>query len=387
MRIRKWMWIGLGAVVLVIAANRIEYACRSRAAAIAAAPQFSVVVKQEEGTVGHRTIGVAEGMLPDQVEASVLRFSTLAAWDYDASKNPPCPSEIAALAGANVTMVGFMYPLEAGSQVKTFCLLRSTQTCCYGPRPQYSQYLLVEMREAVRFERLAPVIVEGKFLAEAHPADGYIYHLDGTSVRAADGEQTEIDAVAAARAAGLKLLDFAWLESLRPESDGSQAAPSPRLAELDGCQVVIEGFCVGQTKGNPPGVFVGKEWWDGVAKGTPPDLFNAIKVFLAGDNEFPSRWQDRAVFTGTLRLTADSKDWPARGVVSIEGAVKGVPGQGPKPTASGQAGPYLPLPIEIILLGGCVAMLPPMHASRSRSCPCRVGPAAAPARARRGRTS
>ena len=110
------------------------------------------------------------------------------------------------------------------ADVKTFCLLRSTQTCCYGPRPQYNQYLLVEMREPVRFERLAPVIVEGKFLAEAHPEDGYIYHLDGTSVRAADGEAAEIDAAQAARAAGLKLLDFAWLETLRPAADGSRAA-------------------------------------------------------------------------------------------------------------------------------------------------------------------
>jgi len=365
------MWIGLGAVVLVIAANHIEYACRSRAAAGPAAPKFSVVVKQEEGTVGHRTIGVSEATLPEQADARVLRFSTLAAWDYDAAKNPPCPPEVAVLAGSKVTVVGFMYPLEAGREVKTFCLLRSTQTCCYGPRPQYSQYLLVEMREAVRFERLAPVIVEGKFLAEAHPEDGYIYHLDSTRVRAADGDATDIDAAQAASAAGLPLWDFVWLESLRPASDGSQAAPSPKLAELDGRQIVIEGFCVGQTKGGPPGVFVGKEWWDGVAKGTPPDLFNAVKVFLAGDSEFPSRWQDRAVFTGTLHVTADPKDWPARGVVSIEGAVKGVPGQGPKPSASRQAGPYLPLPLEIILLGGYVAVT--AFRLFSRSAPSAVG--------------
>jgi hypothetical protein len=250
-----------------------------------------------------------------------------------------------------------MYPLEAGSQVKTFCLLRSTQTCCYGPRPQYSQYLLVEMREAVRFERLAPVIVEGKFLAEAHPEDGYIYHLDGTSVRAADGDVAEINAAQAASRAGLPLWDFAWLEGLRPAPDGSRAAPSPRLAELDGRQVVIEGFCVGQTKGGPPGVILGKNGWDGVAKGTPPDLYNAVKVFLAGDSEFPSRWQDRAVFTGTLHVTADPKDWPARGVVNLEGAVKGVPGQGGTASASRRTAPYLPVSLEIVLVGGCVAIV------------------------------
>jgi hypothetical protein len=350
LRIGKWMGIGLGAVVLIVAANHAEYACRARAAA----PKLSVVVKQEEGTVGHRTIGVAEGTLPDQAEARVLRFSTLAAWDYEAAKNPPCPPEIAALTGSQVTAVGFMYPLEAGREVKTFCLLRSTQTCCYGPRPQYSQYLLVEMREPVRFERLAPVIVEGRFLAEAHPQDGYIYHLDGTSVRAADGEQTDIDAAQAARAAGLPLWDFAWLEALRPGADGSRAAPSPRLAELDGRRIVIEGFCVGQTKDNPPGLFIAKEWWDGVAKGTPPDLYNAVKVYLTGESELPSRWQDRAVFTGTLHVTVDPKDWPARGIVNLQGAVKGVPGQG---QPARQAGPYLPLWLEAILLGGYVAVV------------------------------
>jgi hypothetical protein len=198
--------------------------------------------------------------------------------------------------------------------------------------------------------------VEGKFLAEAHPEDGYIYHLDGTSVRAADGEAAEINAAQAAKAAGLLLWDFAWLEGWRPAPDGSRASPSPKLAELDGRQVVVEGFCVGQTKGGPPGVILGKNGWDGVAKGTPPDLYNAVKVFLAGDGEFPSRWQDRAVFTGTLHMTADPKDWPARGVVRLEGAVKGVPGQGPRP-ASRRAGPYLPPTVEIILAGGCAALV------------------------------
>jgi hypothetical protein len=359
LRINKLWFIGLAALVVVFAANHVEYARRSRAAGAQAAPQFSVVVKQEEGTVGHRTVGVAEGILPDQAEARVLRFSTLAAWNYDREKNPPCPPEIAALGGSQVTVVGFMYPLETGSQVKTFCLLRSTQTCCYGPRPQYNQYLLVEMREPVKFERLAPVVVEGKFLAEAHPEDGYIYHLAGTAAHAADGEPVEIDAAQAAKAAGLKLLDFAWLEAMRPGQDGARPAAPPELAALDGQRVVVEGYCVGQTRSTPVGIIVGKNWWDGVAKGTPPDLYNALKVFPASDNEFPSRWQDRAVFTGTLHVTADPKDWPAQGVVNVQNAVKGVPGQGPKPAA---AGPRLPVLVELILLGGYIAAAA-IHAS------------------------
>ena len=352
----KGMWIGLGAVVLAIAANHIEYVCRSRAAVSPAAPRFSVVVKQEEGQAGHRTIGVAEGMLPDAAESLVLRFSTLAVWDYDAAKKPPCPPEIAALAGNKVTVVGFMYPLEAGSQVKTFCLLRSTQTCCYGPRPQYNQYLLVEMKEPVRFERLAPVIVEGRFFAEARPEDGYIYRLEGTSVRPSDAEEAEIDAAQAASAAGLKLFDFSWLEALRPGKNQPHPPPSPESSALDGQRVVVEGFCVGQTRGAAPGVIVGRYGWDGVAQGTPPDLYNAVKVFLVSEKEFPSRWSERAVFTGTLRVTADPKDWPDSGVVSLRDAVKGVPGQGGRPGASRTAGPYLPVPLEILALAGFLAV-------------------------------
>ncbi len=351
----KGMWIGLGVMVLVIAANHIEYVCRSRAAASPAASRFSVIVKQEEGQAGHRTIGVAEGMLPDAAEARVLRFSTLAAWDYSTAASPPCPKAISALAGSKVTVVGFMYPLEAGSQVKTFCLLRSTQTCCYGPRPQYNQYLLVEMKEPVRFERLAPVIIEGKFLAEAHPQDGYIYHLDGASVRAADADEPEIDAAQAARTAGLKLFDFAWLEALRPGKNKPQPLALPELSALDGQRVVLEGFCVGQTKG-APGLIVGRSWWDGVAQGTPPDLYNAVKVFLTSEKEFPSRWSERAVFTGTLRVTADPKDRPDFGVVSLRDAVRGVPGQGGRSGASRAAGPYLPVPLEVLALAGFLAV-------------------------------
>jgi len=352
---KKWL-LGLAGLLAVCAANHIEYAWRSRAAAARGAPKLSVIVKQEEGAVGHRTIGVAEASLPDQAGTQVLRFGTLAAWNYEREKSPPCPQAIAALSGNTVMVVGFMYPLETGSQVKTFCLLRSTQTCCYGPRPQYNQYLLVEMRGApVKFERLAPVMVEGRFLAEAHPEDGYIYKLEGTSACAADGEQTEIDAAAAAKAAGLMLFDFAWLEAMRPSTNGAHIPVSSELAALDGRRVVVEGFCVGQTKGAAPGIILGRNWWDGVAQGTPSDLYNAVKVFLAGESEFPSRWQDRAVFTGTLHVAADPKDWPAQGVVSLRDAVKGVPGHGPNATTSHQAGPYLPLPIETVLLGSYVA--------------------------------
>jgi hypothetical protein len=354
LRIGKGLLIGLGATILVCAANHVEYAVRSRSAGAAGA-DFSVIVHQEEGAAGHRTIGVAEGKLTDPSEARVLRFSTLAAWDYDAARNPPCPGPIAALSGSKVTAVGFMYPLESGTQVRTFCLLRSTQTCCYGPRPQYNQYLLVEMDKAVRFERLAPVIVEGKFFAGARPEDGYIYRLEGTSARPADGEETEIDAAQASRAAGLKLFDISMLEALRPPGEGPSPAPPPELVTLDGQRLVLDGFCVGQTRGSPPGVIVGRAWWDGVAQGTPPDLFNAVKVFLTSERELPSRWKDRVAFTGTLHVTRDPKDWPAEGVVSLQAAVRGVPGQGGRSGDSRAARPYIPVIIEIIALAGFLA--------------------------------
>src|SRR5437762_8336020 len=124
-----------------------------------------------------------------------------------------------------------MYPLEAGERVKSFCLLRSTQTCCYGPRPQYNQYLLVESSTPVSFVRLAPVLVHGKFFVDPNPNDGYIYRMEADSVRPAEPETPDVDPVMAAQRAHLPLFDYAPLA-------GARTKLPPSLTDLDGKTVV-----------------------------------------------------------------------------------------------------------------------------------------------------
>lgn len=331
MRSWKRFTVHLTAILLLFAANHVEYHFRGRAIQkVAKAEPSAVFVRKEDSLAGHNSIGIAENKLPDGTDQPFLRFATLGDWDFDSqAPTTPCPDSVESLSGKDTTMVGFMYPLEAGEKLKTFCLLRSTQTCCYGPKPQYNQYVLVEMPQAVKFERLMPVIVEGKFIVDPKPEEGYIYRMEATAVRPAAAEDPEVDGKEAAQKAHLPLFDFALLEDMRPASDQAAASSSPaQLSQLDGQQVVVEGYFLSETKETPPRIRVGKEWWDGVSKGVPPNLYNAVMVTPKNQEEVPSRWKQKVVFTGVLHVTPDRDAWKTRGIVSIEEAVKGVPGQG-----------------------------------------------------------
>ena len=45
--------------------------------------------------------------------------------------------------------------------------------------------LPVEMKEPVKFERFAPVTVNGRFFVDPQPKQGYIYRMEGESVASA----------------------------------------------------------------------------------------------------------------------------------------------------------------------------------------------------------
>lgn len=147
-------------------------------------PERAASLVRDEGfQAGHQTIGINEKMIGR--DSKTLLFSELKKWRYERERPTQPPERVREHDGRFVRLVGFMYPLESGRKIRTFCLLRSTQTCCYGPRPQYNQYVLVEMDEPVPFERLRPVEVEGTFCVEPRPEEGYIYRMEGKTVTAA----------------------------------------------------------------------------------------------------------------------------------------------------------------------------------------------------------
>ncbi len=182
LRRRKLFIYGLPIILALFAA---DYACSFIAQRSLAAGDKSgmhISVRAERGITGHNTIGIDEGALGSGSSEHFLHFATLGDWNYTIDSRPSCPKPIQSLSGGHFDCVGFMYPLQTGDKIKDFCLLRSTQTCCYGPRPQFNRYLLVEMKEPVKFQRLTPVMISGKFFVEPKPDDGYIYRMEGDSL-------------------------------------------------------------------------------------------------------------------------------------------------------------------------------------------------------------
>jgi hypothetical protein len=237
-----------------------------------------------------------------------------------------------------------MYPLEAGSKLKTFCLLRTTQTCCYGPRPQYNQYLLVEMKEPAKFDRLAPVIVRGKFYPEAQPAQGFIYRMEGESVTPIEDDAPDVNPAEAAQNEGLPLFDFAMLAAL---DNGT----TPALRALDGTRVVVAGYILNRVEASPPRILLGREWWDGVSQGKPPTVYNAVMVLPADASQMPPLWKDKGVFRGVLHVEADASRWPETGIVSLRDARRWSSAE-----ESARTGPRLHPAVEAALLAALLAV-------------------------------
>ena len=148
-----------------------------------------VLIKKEEGPSGHSTIGIDESTIQENTAKTLtLTFSRLMAWEYDADNDAPPPQKVEKLDGRRVKLTGFMYPLQQGDSIQYFCLLRTTQTCCYGPRPQFNQYVFVEMDASTSFHRLDPVSCVGKFRVEPTPDEGYIYRIEGQKCESTSGK-------------------------------------------------------------------------------------------------------------------------------------------------------------------------------------------------------
>jgi hypothetical protein len=341
--------IGLPVLLVLFAANHGEDWYRQKCAREREALGASVSVRAEAGAfAGHKTIGIDETQaLPEG--SLFLRFATLAQWNFDPKSPSPCPRAIQDLGGRDVTCIGFMYPLEAGSKLKTFCLLRTTQTCCYGPRPQYSQYLLVEMKEPVKFERLTPVIVRGRFYPEAHPEQGFIYRMEGKSVTPIEGDEPEADPAEAARKAGLPLFDIA---SLAAVENGTAGTVPLALRTLDGKRAIVTGYILNRVEVSPPRILVGREWWDGVSQGKPPTIYTAVMVFPADISQVPPVWKDKSIFSGVLHVETDAARWPEAGIVSLRVARRCSSGAG----FSAQAGPLLRPAYEVVMLGALLGL-------------------------------
>jgi hypothetical protein len=303
-------------LVAIVVTDLVLYPQLAHSPAASAMPATSttaVVLKAETGPGGHATIGVAETAgSPD------LTFGLLGKWAFHPSGSVPCPAPIMAHDHKTGTLVGFMYPLAQGDAIKVFCLLRNTQTCCFGPRPQFNQYLLVECAEPVPFERRRPVQVSGRFVVDPQPTQGYIYRLEDAHVAAVSGFDEPVDARIYAEANHLPLWDWSVLGQMA--AGGDHPAIPPALTALEGATVVVDGYIHQRDPGPPAQITVGFHPPPGRPDGHVPTLFDAMSVMPETGVPLPSDWQDRGVWQGTVHITNDAKGWDENGVVHIDHA-------------------------------------------------------------------
>jgi hypothetical protein len=327
--------------LLLFAANHTEYYFRSER--LKKRDPADIAVRVESQAIsGHATIGIEES--GKDKNAAFLRFAALSEWSCDPKSPSKCPPQIQKLSGKNFSCLGFMYPLEPGSVIKNFCLMRSTQTCCYGPRPQYNQYIFTEMREPVKFERLAPVLVTGRFVVDPQPSQGFIYRMEAVSAAPAEGDTADVSPEEEAAKSGLPLFDFS---PLRAAFDNPSAGLPAALAALDGKEALAAGYFFERTLSPAPQLLAARDYWDGVSKGTPPDPGNAVLALLKDASQMPPVWKDKGVLRGVLHVEKDPKLWSKNGIVSLRDAVW----TGKKRGLSVLSGPVLSLWEEAALLG------------------------------------
>jgi hypothetical protein len=342
----KWKWriiLGL-ALVVAFATNHAEHYLRAERIRRQGQEKDVPVMRVVDNAAGHSSIQIDE----QTHRRGYLYFNTLESWAYSKDSPSPCPPSVMEANGREVKLTGFMYPLQGAANLTVFCLLRSTQTCCYGPRPQYNQYVFVEMAHPVKFERLAPVVVEGQFVVDPKPEEGYIYRMEGLSVRPAVPNDQPASAADFARQNNLPVFDFATVEAAKAAPD-RESAIARLAADLDGKQMVLQGFIVGKTAGPPARVMIGKYAWDGKAKGTPPGLYNTVLVSPRGTGDVPPVWWQEAVFKGTIRVTREPSDRASKGIVSLQDATLAVAPASPA-SALADAGPVLPPLYEFMIL-------------------------------------
>ncbi len=274
----------------------------------------------------HRSVSIDETDI-SKSGTGFLPFATMQLWEYDGVKKNPAPDFLMSINKTELKILGFMYPLEEGEEIKNFCILKSTQTCCYGPRPQYNQYVLIEMDKKIKFERLRPIIVSGTFFIDPRPEEGYIYRMQGHSIEIpGDEEPAKTDNIYPDTST-IEELDISIIEKFIKTIDGKK---SSELEEKDfnyfknyeNKTFKINGYLTGILSRNQKKILVGKNYWDGCCTGVPPTLMNSIPVKLKSNQKIPQFWDNNVSYAGTLKVNKDAGKWIYYGIISLENSVR-----------------------------------------------------------------
>ena len=270
-------------------------------------PETNDVSVSASGEIfGHKSITIDEN--DSTTVAGSLNFNLLGEWQYEVDSSISCPQNIMELSGKRVVITGFMYPLDLGSEIYNFCLLKTTQTCCYGPKPEYNQYLFVESKCPVTFERFSPVSITGTFYVDQNPDEGYIYRFEADKVVAAERKTKDVDIYNLSEETGIPIFDFSIMKS------GS-------YEKLDGKQFIVDGYVTGVDGDD---LYLSENYWDGVSNGVMPNLYNTIVVQPINKSNLPMVWEPKATFIGELRAyNGENKHETGSLIVLGKGEIQG----------------------------------------------------------------
>jgi hypothetical protein len=291
--------------------------------------QKGLTARIEDVPYGCLTYGIDETSLEEVHGIMNVKFAQLGKWEEnELCRFPEPPPEIAALHEKRIYIVGFMYPLESGKMIGSFKLMRSTQTCCWGPSPDYNQFALVTMAEGkTKFERITPVAVIGKFFVECKPRWGYIYRIEANHVEAAvKDEQSPQYNNQAITEKGLTKLDFSLIEKLGPQLEQYEEIKEwpEELLKLEGKKVFAEGYIIVRLP--PP--FGSKKEKLIISKYPNAEdarLSNSVYVRFKEDEAVPTLWATRTAVTGVLRIHKRWQSWQRSGIIMIDRACQGLP--------------------------------------------------------------
>jgi hypothetical protein len=94
-----------------------------------------------------------------------VSFETLAGFEYKDKFDQTVPEKIRALNGKDISVRGFMFPLESdGERLTTFMLVKDQVGCCFGGTPKVNHWIYVQMAEDKKADYVdsVPVTVYGK---------------------------------------------------------------------------------------------------------------------------------------------------------------------------------------------------------------------------------
>jgi len=106
-------------------------------------------------------------------EAKFLRFSKIDSWIYeDGFKG--MPKSVKELDGKKFVMAGFMLPIDEVENIKSFYLVESLWSCCFGTPPDVNGLVRVEVKakKGVAYH-YDPILVVGTFKLKKTMDDDY----------------------------------------------------------------------------------------------------------------------------------------------------------------------------------------------------------------------